>query len=162
MMKRSSLRIAPRTLSTFTDGLAGILKPEVNQDMMKPSILGYGDHAFQINNVLVRQSVIVLPGHFLLWNARTVDDITIKNLSIFTLIYPTIEILFVGTGETYEKPLSPEVLSYFRSKGIVVEASGTMNAASTFNMLSGEGRNVACALLTLYPRPLHDDDEAEA
>lgn len=93
-----------------------------------------------------------MPDHFLLWNARSFEDITIKNLSIFPIIYPTIEILFIGCGERYTQALSPDIIKHFRNKGIVIEASSTANAASTFNMLASEGRKVACALLTMQPR----------
>lgn len=132
-------------------GMPDLLAPGPD-DVQRPNILGFGDHAFRINNVLVRQSVIVMPDHFLLWNARSFDDITIKSLSIFPVLYPTIEVLFIGTGEKYAQALSPEIINHFRGKGIVIEASSTPNAASTFNMLASEGRKVACALLTMLPR----------
>lgn len=122
-----------------------------SETTVRPTVVGYGDQAFQINKILTRQSVLLLPNSFLLWNARTFDDITIESLSIFATIYPTLEILFVGCGEKFSKPLSPEIIKYFRNKGIVVEASSTMGAASTFNLLSEEGRHVAAALLTNQP-----------
>lgn len=141
-------------------GMDDLLAPGPDE-VQRPNILGFGDHAFQINNVLVRQSVIVMPDHFLLWNARSFEDITIKNLSIFPIIYPTIEILFIGCGERYTQALSPEIIKHFRNKGIVIEASSTANAASTFNMLASEGRKVACALLTMQPRTEDYFDELE-
>ena len=122
-------------------------------DQLRPNILGMGDYAFQINDVLVRQSVILLPDHFLMWNAKCFEDITIKSLSLFPILYPTVEVLFIGTGETYNQQLPKELITHFRKKGIVIEASSTSNAAATFNMLSSEGRKVACALLTLQPVP---------
>ena len=159
---RSPLRVALtkrltglRFLSGMKGGLGGgfndILDAKVKLgSQTKPTLVAYGDHAFQINDILVRQSVILLPNSFLLWNAKTVEDITIDNLTVFTTLYPTLEVLFIGCGEAM-KPISPEITKYFRKKGIVVEASSTTNAASTFNMLSSEGRNVAAALLTLLP-----------
>lgn len=133
-------------------GLDDILATNGAQQNPKPYIISYGDHAFQVNNVLVRQSVIMLPNSFLLWNARSFEDITIKSLALFPLLYPTLEVLFIGCGENLPSPLSAEITTYFRKRGIVVEATSTMNAASTFNLLSAEGRNVAAALLTLQPR----------
>ena len=166
---RSPLRVAmtksltgSRFLSGMKGGLGGgfndILDAKVKLgSQTKPTLVAYGDHAFQINDIhcekcveKIRQSVILLPNSFLLWNAKTVEDITIDNLTVFTTLYPTLEVLFIGCGEAM-KPISPEITKYFRKKGIVVEASSTTNAASTFNMLSSEGRNVAAALLTLLP-----------
>lgn len=133
-------------------GLDDILASNGSEQNPKPFIIAYGDHAFQVNNVLVRQSVILLPNSFLLWNARTFDDITLKSLAVFPLLYPTLEVLFIGCGETFPSQLPAEITTFFRKKGIVVEATSTMNAASTFNLLSAEGRNVAAALLTLQPK----------
>ena len=44
-----------------------------------------------------------------LWDVKDVDDITIESLSLFHLVYPTIEILFIGTGEKMTRRLPPEV-----------------------------------------------------
>ena len=117
-------------------------------------VRGYGDHAFQINDVLVQQSVILLPKSFYLWNAKTFSDITIESLALFQVLYPTLEVLFVGCGEHLPGLLPAEVTSYFKSKGIVIEQSNSANAAASFNFLNAEGRNVAAALLTLQPPPI--------
>ena len=69
---------------------------------------------------------------------------------MFTLVYPTIEILFIGTGER-TKRVDPEITKYFKSKGIVLEVASTIHAASNFNVLNAEGRNIGAALLTLQP-----------
>jgi NADH dehydrogenase [ubiquinone] 1 alpha subcomplex assembly factor 3 len=124
-------------------------------DDRKSKITGYGDRSFQVNDVLVRQSVILLPKSFFLWNAKTFDDISLSNLSIFPLLFPTMEVLFLGCGERMPKLIPREIISHFKSKGIVIEASNTVNAAATFNILNAEGRNVCAALLTLQP-PIGD------
>mmetsp|Transcript_20078 Transcript_20078/g.33597 ORF Transcript_20078/g.33597 Transcript_20078/m.33597 type:complete len:218 (-) Transcript_20078:136-789(-) len=139
---------APKGLDIFGD----------EEGNKKTAIIAYGDRSFQIDDKLVRQSVILLPENFLLWNARTVEDITIESLKMLELVYPTLEVLFIGVGERLHRPLDASVTEYFRTKGIVVEATSTMNAASTFNLLNGEGRNVAAALLTLHPIPSEEED----
>jgi len=126
------------------------------------SIRAFGDHSFQINDVVVNQSVILLPKSFFLWNARTYEDITLESLAVFPILHPTIEVLFIGCGENVPGVLNPEITSFFKSKGIIVEAQNSVNAASTFNVLNSEGRNVACALLTILPVPERDENEAEA
>lgn len=148
-----------RSMSTgLRKGLDDILATNGAQENPKPFVVKYGDHAFQINNVLVRQSVILLPNSFLLWNARSFQDITVKSLALFPLLYPTLEVLFIGCGERIPSPIPAEITTYFRKRGIVVEATSTMNAASTYNLLSAEGRNVAAALLTLQPRASEYND----
>lgn len=139
----SKTMLCKRCISKFTN--------VIEQDNQLISIKGYNEYSFQVNDVLVNQSVILLPKSFLLWNAKKFQDITIESLSIFPLIFPTIEIIFVGCGHRMIQPLPNEVTKYFRSKGIVLELSDSVNAASSFNMLNSEGRNVAAALLTQEP-----------
>lgn len=136
------------------DALAG------NDEKERVTVVGYGDHAFQINDTLVRQSVLLLPHSFLLWNAREFKDITIESLTLFTVLFPTLEVLLIGCGERVPGRLPTEIAEHFRQRGIVVEASSTMHAASTYNLLSTEGRNVAAALLTLQPVPLINSADA--
>ena len=49
------------------------------------------------------------------------------------------------------RPLPIPLMEYFKSQGIVVDISDTINAAATFNVMSLEGRQVGAALLTLEP-----------
>jgi uncharacterized protein len=163
-----------RTVTTVTSSSSGgcrVLRPSFNftarrffgaqtitkgqdlleDDEMKSSIKAFGDTSFLINNVIARQSVILLPNSFLLWNVKRVEDLTVDNLSVFAAIFPTIEVLFLGCGKSMPRQLPEDITAFFKSKGIVIEASNTVNAASTFNVLNLEGRNVAAALLTLEP-----------
>lgn len=120
-------------------------------------VKAYGDNAFQINEYVVPNSVCLLPNSFLIWNCRSFENINIDSLSLFATLTPTLEILFIGCGENMPRRLDPELISHFRRKGIIVEAMSTRSAATTFNVLNGEGRNIAAALLTMKPLPQEDD-----
>ena len=122
-----------------------------NVDKQLMQVRGYGDRSFQLNEVQVNQSVLLFRKSFLLWGARKFDDITVESLAPFALLHPTLEVLFVGCGDVQPRQLPPDVVQFFRAKGVVLEASSTVNAAATFNILTSEGRNVAAALLTLQP-----------
>jgi NADH dehydrogenase [ubiquinone] 1 alpha subcomplex assembly factor 3 len=127
-------------------------------------IKAYGDRVFLVDEILARQSVILMPHSFLLWNARTFEDISIESLAIFPFLFPGIEMLIIGCGKTQPKQLDPDIVRFFRSNGIVVEASNTVNASANFNVLNAEGRNVCAALLTLEPTidaPGVDSEEFE-
>ena len=67
----------------------------------KMIISAFGDRAFKVNDKLIRQSILLLPRSLYLWNAKTFADITIDSLALFPLVYPTIEILFIGKEEFY-------------------------------------------------------------
>lgn len=134
----------------------------VNPD--RTAIRSFGDQCFMVNNVLVNQSVLLFPNSFLAWSARTMADVTKESLEVFTLMYPTLEVLFIGCGEKMEDRFSEDIREHFRKQGIVVEALDTINAAATFNVLNSEGRNVAAALLTLQPADIedaYDEDEED-
>lgn len=115
------------------------------------SVRGYGETTFKIDDTLVKQSVILMPHSFLMWNAKVFDDITLDTLYLFPFLFPAVEIVFVGCGENMPRLLPPEIYKTFRAKGIVIEATNTINAAASFNILNAEGRNVCAALLTLQP-----------
>jgi NADH dehydrogenase [ubiquinone] 1 alpha subcomplex assembly factor 3 len=56
------------------------------------------------------------------------------------------EILVLGCGRRIQR-VSKEVRDFLRSNGIKLEAIDSANAASTFNILNEEGRQVAAAML---------------
>jgi len=126
----------------------------IGEDRSRMSVMAFGDTLFQVNNVLLGQSVLLFPNKAFLWKPRKFEEITVESLAPVSVLYPTVEILFVGCGETNYNRLPREFCEYFRSLGIVVEQSTTSNAAATFNILNSEGRNVAAALLTLEPYPI--------
>ena len=125
--------------------------------MRKLGVVAYGDTSYQVNNYLVNQSIILLPNHLLLWNAKTINDITIDSLKVFEYIHPRLEVLLIGSGKEM-KQLSPEIIQYFKLKGIVVEISSSKNAATTFNVMSLDGRVVAAALLTMENNWVKQED----
>lgn len=141
-----------RTFSSILPKGFDVLGGGSDDDGLRTSIRAFGDQSFMVNNVMVRQSVMLFPYSFLSWNADRFEDITIESMLPLTLIQPTLEIVFVGSGSVQRRELPKEVRDYFRKAGIMLELSTTPHAASTFNVLNGEGRNVAAALLTLHPR----------
>jgi len=143
---QSHLRCLSTAVGPF--GVRGSFDITESLDKQQTQVRGYGETFFQINDVQVNQSVLLFRTSFLLWNARTFDDITVENLAPFVLLHPTLEVLFIGCGEVQPRQLPPDLVKFFRTKGVVLEASSTINAAATFNILSSEGRNVAAALLT--------------
>ena len=76
--RRWTMQGTKRLCSKMTDILA-------HQGHEVPTVLvSYGEKAFLINETLVLQPVILFPKKFLMWNARTFEDITIESLSAVT------------------------------------------------------------------------------
>jgi uncharacterized protein len=132
-----------------------------------------GNNSYNINeedenhkpqNLLMNSSIIVFPNSCFLWNEiYEPKDVTLESLSIVQLLTSTtnndnavssssstsaIEFLFIGC----DKPLPPRELNRIKKvmkekSGIVVEQMDVMNAMGTFNILNGEDRRVAVALV---------------
>jgi uncharacterized protein len=127
---------------------------------MKCYIKKYGNRHFQINNVYISSSVLLFPNSYLQWNnVKWPKDITVANLSLFAMLYPTLELLIIGCGGSILSDPSQvtEIRKYFAEQGIAIELLDSVKAASMFNVLNGEGRNIAAALLTL--KPVLDENE---
>ena len=122
------------------------------QSSEKVFVRGYGENSFQINDCVVEAPVLLLPRSFFIWNCENIEDINFDKLTLFSIVKPTIEALFIGYGENFRTRIDPKITELFRAKGIIVEEMSTFNAASTFNVLNGEGRDVGAALLTMKPR----------
>lgn len=142
-------------IRSITDIVSGGTKGQGSSD--RTFVRGYGDHAFQINDTLVRNSVILLPTSYFIWKALKFEDINEESLSIFPLLFPTIEMVLIGCGDTVPNRLPVDLVKKFRSQGIVLEAMTSNSAISTFNVLNGEGRNVGAAVFQLKgPAPFQE------
>lgn len=82
------------------------------------SVRGYGEGVFQINEALVHGSIMLLPKTYYIWNAEKFEDITIESLSMLALIHPTLEVVFIGCGDTMPRQLDPAITRFFKQKGI--------------------------------------------
>ncbi|CAK9207907.1 unnamed protein product [Sphagnum troendelagicum] len=109
-------------------------------------INGYDENGFIANGVNIEGGVICLSKLALTWIPKTFDEITPDSLSIFQLLRPAPEILVLGCGRRIQR-VSKELRDFLRSNGIKLEAIDSANAASTFNILNEEGRQVAAAML---------------
>ncbi|TBW34317.1 hypothetical protein EYW49_18530 [Siculibacillus lacustris] len=93
-------------------------------------------------------SILCLPSGIWRWSAATVADIDVASLDRVFAESARIDMLLVGTGRTLV-PL-PEALRWrLRDVAIGVECMATGVAIPTWNLLLGEGRRVAAALLAV-------------
>ena len=95
--------------------------------------------------------IAVLARSVFYWNCRTIEDISIEKLALFPVLYPKPEILLIGCGTVCNPLFNRDIINQMNNEGIVVEFLSSPIAASTFNVLNAEGRNVALCLVTLEP-----------
>lgn len=154
---------AGKHLSTFTrgqdllaDSLAFGERKKIILDSYSPTgfdVLGIlpkvdSDTEGESNEVLhMNGSIIAFPHACFLWNVSKPKDVTLESLSIVLMHNPSLEYLFIGS----DKPLPPRELNRIRKelkeKNVVVEQLDITNSMGTFNILNGEDRRVAAALL---------------
>ena len=78
------------------------------------------------------------------WPVATFADITATTIAAATQVSP--EIVIIGTGKTLRFP-PPATLAPLRDARIGFEVMDTAAACRTYNVLLGEGRQVAALLL---------------
>lgn len=139
----SASGVGVRHSSSKTDEIALI---DENESLAR--IDAYGVKGFIVNNVEYYNPVMVYGSTALLWNVKSVKDISVESLAVIELLKPSPELLLIGCGSTRLNTANlGELEDFFGQHGTVVEIMDTGSAASTFNVLNQEGRSVAAALL---------------
>lgn len=133
-----------------------VLKGTVPGKRARISVTGYTDTGFEIDNLLVQGSVVLLPTCAFLWKARTAADITVPSLAIVTVLHPVPELLLLGVGRT-SQPVHPSVIEFFARRGTMVEIMQSIHAVTTFDVLMGEDRSCVAAILPFDAPDRHAD-----
>lgn len=98
-----------------------------------------------INGVRHEKSLIVLPGQVITeWQPVAPDAMTAEHFGALAGL--ELEILLLGTGPRLRFP-SPRLIHAMAQRGIGLETMDTFAACRTYNILAGEGRKVAAALM---------------
>ena len=108
------------------------------------SVQSVGDGEVRIGGEIYRKTVALTTTEVLAdWQPVPVDELTPDDLSPITDAGP--EVVVIGTG-TDSRFAPREVLFALARRGIGLEVMDTSAAARTFNVLAGEGREVAAIL----------------
>ena len=109
----------------------------------------YGSGGFKFAGMSHRGSILVLPTGVHSWGATSFAEIDAASFApLFALPKGAVDLLLVGTGENLV-PLPAVLRTRLRDAGIRSDPMATGAAARTFNILLGEGRRVAAALLAV-------------
>jgi uncharacterized protein len=108
-------------------------------------ITGYGEGWVEINRKRYEHSLIVLPKSLIEdWQVRDFEDLTIEHFQKLVALKP--EVVLLGTG-TKHRFIHPRLTAPLTALGISVECMDTAAACRTYNILMGEGRQVAAKLI---------------
>jgi uncharacterized protein len=106
---------------------------------------GYGDGYVLVNAEKFERSVIVLPDRPVSpWGVSSIENLTQEDITALAAL--GVEILLLGTGKSQRFP-HPRVLQSLREARVGVEVMDSPAACRTYNILLGEERNVAAAII---------------
>jgi uncharacterized protein len=113
----------------------------------RATIEGYGAGGFSFADMSHRGSILVLPSGIYAWNvdpaALTPDD--------FAMVLAErgeIDILLIGMGREMARP-PRAVREALEATGLMIDPMATGHAIATYNLLLGERRRVAAALIAV-------------
>ncbi len=121
------------------------MKLHLNNTVGSNAITGHGEGSVSVNNQPIDHALIVTPD-------KIIDPWQIANLSALSLIdFADLlelkpELVIFGSGKSFRFP-DPRIMAAFAQAHIGFEVMDTAAACRTYNVLAGEGRNVAAALL---------------
>jgi uncharacterized protein len=107
----------------------------------------YGQGGFRITGVIYRGAVLVFSDVTLAWSAGGASDVSWESLAP-VIEHGGVRILLLGMGRLI-RPMPPALRNTLHAAGIVLEPMDTGAACRTYNVLVGEDRPVAAALLPL-------------
>lgn len=112
-------------------------------------IEAYGEGGFKFGGMSHRGSLLALPSGVYAWSATSPAGIDQASLArVLEEAAGAVEHLLIGTGADLA-PLDPAVGAWLRAHKIVPEPMATGAAARTYNILLGERRRVAAALVAV-------------
>ena len=121
------------------------MKIEREQSEGRNTFTGYGEGYVEVSGTRYRESLVVSGDRLIVdWPARSVDSLAADPMAAIVELAP--EIVLIGSGARFEFP-EAALLAPLQKAGIGVEVMDTQAACRTYNILLGEGRNVAAELI---------------
>ncbi len=108
----------------------------------------YGNGGFRFAGMSHRGSMLCLPTGMHAWPVESGADVTLETLAPVLAIADDIDVLLIGLGHDIAA-IDPLLRQAFRERRVIVEAIATGGAVRTYNVLLGERRAVAAALVSV-------------
>lgn len=118
--------------------------------MDRQFIQRYAVGSFRVSGVDFSGSIIVFPEHTQAWSAQRFESVELHTLAAVFEASPSPELLLIGCGKRGAMIAEP-IRQALRGRRIAFETMDTGAACRTYNVLMGDGRRVAAALIALEP-----------
>lgn len=109
---------------------------------------GYRQGGFRFADMSHRGSLLCLPDGIWAWSVTQASEIDAASLARVFENARMIDTLIVGTGRDVWRP-EPALREALRAVQIVLDPMQTGSAITTYNIMLGEGRRVAAALIAV-------------
>lgn len=114
----------------------------------RPIIDAYGNGGFRFADMSHRGSLLFLPNGVYSWPVSQADKLSARDFAQIYSQTKDISLLLLGTGDIIMAP--PETVRLAcQASGVTIEAMTTGAAVRTYNILIGEQRPVAAALIAV-------------
>lgn len=113
-----------------------------------PVIRGFAGNAFRIDDRIVPGGLWLTPDDARDWIPPAFDALAADDVAGLLALEPPIEFLLLGTGPTMRRP-SPAFVAAVEVLGFGIEPMDSRAAARAWNVLRGEDRWIAAALMPL-------------
>jgi uncharacterized protein len=114
-----------------------------------PSIDAWGGGGFRVSGQWRPGSLLILGDEPYEWTGLAVDQLTTADFAQIIAAGPAlVEFVLLGTGLTQALP-PREVRDSLKAAGLGLEFMSTEAAARMYNVLAGEGRRLAAALIAV-------------
>ncbi len=112
------------------------------------AIDSYGGGGFRFADMSHRGSILALPSGVRAWSARSAADLTADAFAEVMAEAAEIDTLLIGTGPGLVF-LDEELRLFLKTGNMAVDVMSTGSAARVYNIMVGENRRVAAALLAV-------------
>lgn len=114
-----------------------------------PSIDAYGDGGFRLDGVRHEGSLLIVQDEARSWAVATPAELSADSLApVLEAGRAEVEFLLLGMGAKNALPPRP-LREALQRAGIGLEFMDTAAAARLYNILTAEGRRLACALIAV-------------
>ncbi len=120
------------------------LQYQIEQNTIRSIEQDSGILRIKIGEISYSNSVIITPGTIELWNPSTVAELTSADFNRLSEI--PVEVVLLGSGLVLEFP-NMALTTGLIDRNIGLEVMDSAAACRTYNILVGDGRSVAAALI---------------
>ena len=108
---------------------------------------GYGAGGFSFAGMSHRGSILALPSGIYAWTANPLA-LTLEDFAMVLAEKAAIDLLLIGMGRDMARP-PRAVREALEAAGLMIDPMATGHAMATYNLLLGEKRRVAAALIAV-------------